>query len=194
MQYYNLMVKHCLTIYDDCNDAWERAQTEELAVFKKCNTVVIYKSSALLTINKLRKESIDAGNINTEKNKVISHDVILAGKHGQNTSWNLNRKPSTDGSTNIVDNVASSKAYEMIAELCLNEQQLQENGYPRSGSKPGIALIFKKQGAAPANPEERYCRRCGKVFKLDEFDEECIDRCNYHPKSPGFRRGNKSMN
>lgn len=52
------MVKHCLTIYDDCNDAWERAQTEELAVFKKCNTVVIYKSSALLAINKLRKESL----------------------------------------------------------------------------------------------------------------------------------------
>lgn len=80
------MVKHCLTIYDECNDAWERvrcerierkqtrisngkikrfryfddfqAQTEELAVFKKCNTPNIYKSSALLTINKLRKESL----------------------------------------------------------------------------------------------------------------------------------------
>lgn len=35
-----------------------QAQTEEHAVFKKCNTVVIYKSSALLTINKLRKESL----------------------------------------------------------------------------------------------------------------------------------------
>lgn len=52
------MVKHCLTIYDNCEDAWERAQTEELAVFKKCSTVVIYKQSAALTINKLRKESL----------------------------------------------------------------------------------------------------------------------------------------
>lgn len=24
MQYYNMMVKHCLTIYDQCTDAWER--------------------------------------------------------------------------------------------------------------------------------------------------------------------------
>lgn len=97
---------------------------------------------------------------------------------------------SIDGSSNIVDTVASTKAYEMIAELCMNEEQLQENGYPRSGGKPGVAIIYKKQGAAPANPEERYCRRCGKVFKLNEYDDECIDRCNYHPKSPGFRRGN----
>lgn len=97
---------------------------------------------------------------------------------------------STDGSTNIVDNVSSSKAYEMIAELCLTDDQLKENGYPRSGHKPGIAVIHKKQAATPANPEDRYCRRCGKVYKLDEYDDNCIDRCNYHPKSPGFRRGN----
>lgn len=36
---------------------WQ-AQTEELAVFKKCSTPVIYKSSASLAVNKLRKESI----------------------------------------------------------------------------------------------------------------------------------------
>lgn len=77
----------------------------------------------------------------------------------------------------------------MIAELCLNEQQLKENGYPRCGEKAGHAVIHKKQGAAPANPEQRYCRRCGQVFNLNDFDEDCIDRCNYHPKSPGFRRG-----
>ncbi|CAD6993917.1 unnamed protein product [Ceratitis capitata] len=57
MQYYEMMVKHCLAIYPNMADAWERAQTEELAVFKKCNTPVIYKSSALLAINKLRKEA-----------------------------------------------------------------------------------------------------------------------------------------
>lgn len=67
MQYYNMMVKHCLVIYPSCEDAWARAQTEELAVQKKCNTPNIYKSSALLAVNKLRKEAIAAGNVNTEK-------------------------------------------------------------------------------------------------------------------------------
>lgn len=92
MQYYNLIVKHCLNIYPNCEDAWDRAQTEELTVFKKCSTANIYKSSSLLTVNKLRKEAIDSGNIGTERNKVISHDVILAGKNAHKVSWCVNKK------------------------------------------------------------------------------------------------------
>lgn len=67
MQFYNLMVNHCLKIYPTCEDAWDRAQTEELAVLKKCNTPMIYKSSALLAINKLRKEAVDTGSETTDK-------------------------------------------------------------------------------------------------------------------------------
>ena len=92
MQLYNIMVKHCLNIYPNCEDAWDRAQTEELVVFKKCNTPNIYKSSALLSINKLRKESIEAGKVGEDKNKTISHAVMLAGKMGQKSSWSQNNR------------------------------------------------------------------------------------------------------
>lgn len=77
----------------------------------------------------------------------------------------------------------------MIAELQLTEELLRVNGYPRPGKKPGMATIYKSQTAPPSNENDRYCRRCGKVFKLTHFDDECVDECNYHPKSPGFRRG-----
>lgn len=81
----------------------------------------------------------------------------------------------------------------MIAELRMTDEQLRENGYPRCGDKAGIAKIYHhRHSATPINECERYCRRCGTAFNLDEYDEECIDRCNYHPKSPGFRRGNYS--
>lgn len=114
MQYYGLMIKHCLNIYPNCEDAWDRAQTEELAVMKKCSTAMIYKSSALLTINKLRKEAVESGSETAEKyvpvaafvyeegvifflfcifrNKTVSHDVILAGKMVNNISWSVNKK------------------------------------------------------------------------------------------------------
>lgn len=83
----------------------------------------------------------------------------------------------------------------MIAELCMKDDQLHDNGYPRCGSKSGVAIIFNNRiKATPINENERYCRRCGNVFNFNEYDEECIDRCNYHPKSPGFRRGNYSIN
>lgn len=95
MQYYNMMVKHCLIIYPSVDDAWNRAQVEELGVMKKCNTANIYKSSALLTVNKLRKEALDSGN-KTDEQKTISHDLILAGK--SSNSWSVNKKLKSDKS------------------------------------------------------------------------------------------------
>lgn len=91
MQYYNLMVKHCIVIYTSKEDAWERAQNDELAVFKKCHTPLIYKSSALLAINKLKKEAEGSGNVSLQP-KMLSHDVILDGKKAQQCSWSVNKK------------------------------------------------------------------------------------------------------
>lgn len=77
----------------------------------------------------------------------------------------------------------------MIAELCLTEEQLKENGFPRPGAKSGMATIHKPQNSVVTGENDRYCRRCGKLFKLSHYDDECVDQCNYHLKSPGYRRG-----
>lgn len=71
----------------------------------------------------------------------------------------------------------------------MKEEQMRENGYPRPGNKNGMAKIYKAPPAAPNSITDRYCRRCGKVFSLEHYDENAVDECNYHPKSPGFRRG-----
>lgn len=190
MQFYNLMIKHCLNVYPNCEDAWDRAQTEELAVFKKCSTPMIYKSSALLAINKLRKEAVDTGCETTDKNKTISHDVILAGKMGHNISWSVNKKLKSDvKSSYTIDNAPSTVAYKMIYECILTEEQLQTNGFPRATDAPGKAKIFKAKPARPPNEEERYCSRCSKVFSLETYDEPAVDSCNYHAKSTCYRRG-----
>ncbi|XP_005190423.2 RNA exonuclease 1 homolog [Musca domestica] len=193
MQYYEMMVKHCISIYPNVADAWERAQTEELAVFKKCNTPVIYKSSAMLAINKLRKEATDSGNKPSQSNKIISHEVVLAGKLATNTSWSVKKKIKTDstlsGSNEPFDKLPSDKAYDMVFELRLTDEQLVSNGYPRPGNKPGTATIQCTKPMRRPNDTERYCSRCGKVFNLAIYDQVCVDECNYHPKSTGYRRG-----
>ncbi|XP_073814969.1 uncharacterized protein [Musca autumnalis] len=194
MQYYEMMVKHCLAIYPNVADAWERAQTEELAVFKKCNTPIIYKSSAMLAINKLRKEAADSGNKPSQSNKIISHEVVLAGKLATNTSWSVKKKIKTDstlsgGSNEPFDKLPSDKAYDMVFELRLTDEQLVSNGYPRPGIKPGTATIQCTKPMRRPNETERYCSRCGKVFNLTIYEQVCVDECNYHPKSTGYRRG-----
>uniref|UniRef100_A0A182STE8 RNA exonuclease 1 homolog-like domain-containing protein n=1 Tax=Anopheles maculatus TaxID=74869 RepID=A0A182STE8_9DIPT len=173
MQYYGLMVKHCLNIYPTCEDAWERAQTEELAVMKKCSTAMIYKSSALLTINKLRKEALETGNEAVDKNKTVSHDVILAGKMVHNISWSVNKKLKTEVKTSAytIDNAPGTVAYKMIHECRLTEDQLRSNGFPRATDVPGKAKIYTSRPSRPPNENERYCSRCSKVFHLDTYDE-----------------------
>ncbi|XP_053661057.1 RNA exonuclease 1 homolog [Anopheles marshallii] len=191
MQYYGLMVKHCLNIYPTCEDAWERAQTEELAVMKKCSTAMIYKSSALLTINKLRKEALETGNEAADKNKTVSHDVILAGKMVHDISWSVNKKLKTDVKTSAytIDNAPGAVAYKMIHECKLTEEQLRANGFPRATDLAGKAKIHTPKPSRPPNESERYCSRCSKVYNLETYDEPQIDACNYHPKSTCYRRG-----
>ncbi|KAH8243392.1 hypothetical protein KR032_007113 [Drosophila birchii] len=188
-QYYEMMVKHCTVIYPQLTDAWERAQVEELAVFKKCNTAAIYKNSCMLAINKLRKEAVEAGNRPSAACKTVSHEMMLGGKRALTTSWSVEKKEKLGSSGEPFDALDPQKAYEMVFDLRLTDEQLVENGYPRPGAKRGSAVIRACRPNRRPNESERYCSRCGKVFSLDIYDRHGSDMCNYHPKSTGYRRG-----
>lgn len=191
-QMYKMMVKHCLEIYSLPADAFERAQNEEHSVYKKCSIVTTYKTSAMLTINRLKKEAEGCG---AKKNpKSISHDVLLAGAAGSRVSWSMNNKVkvgNSDSSLLTIDNCSSSQAYDLISDCLLNEQQLQENGFPRASDVKGRAQFFTPKKAKPQNgrADDYYCARCNKVFNVEIYDEPHADLCNYHPKRSGYRRG-----
>ncbi|EDW16809.1 RNA exonuclease 1 homolog [Drosophila mojavensis] len=187
MQYYEMMVKQCTAIYPQLTDAWERAQVEELAVFKKCSTPSIYKNSCMLAINKLRKEAVEAGNQPSVANKTVSHEMMLGGKRALTTSWSVEKKDKS--SSEPFDTLSAEKAYEMVYDLRLTDEQLVENGFPRPGKVRGTAVIRSCRPNRRPNETERYCTRCGKVFNLSIYDTKCTDMCNYHPKSTGYRRG-----
>lgn len=191
-QYYQLMVRTCLQIYPLPADAFDRAQTEEFTVFGKCTTPQIYKTSVLLALNRLKKE-IDKQNGEREL-KTFSHDVMLAGKIGQRSSWSVNNKvkvANSDSSLKTIDNCSSSQAFALFAECALTEQQLRENGFPRAGEARGGAQLFTPRKPKPPNGKEgeHYCARCHKVFNVDIYDTSQKDLCNFHLKRSGYRRG-----
>lgn len=191
-QFYQIMVKDCLKIYPLPADAFERAQTEEYTVFQKCKIVSIYKTSASLAINRIKKELDKTSN---EKSmKTISHDVMLAGSIGQRCSWSVNNKTKvadSDSSLVNIKNCSSSQAYNLFHDCIMSEKQLQDNGYPRTSDFKGKAQLFVPKKAKPLNGKEGdfYCARCHKVFNVEIYDEPQSDLCNYHLKRSGYRRG-----
>ena len=191
-QFYQIMVKECLQIYPLAADAFERAQSEEFAVFQKCKMVSVYKTSITLAINRLKKEI--AGKTLQNSSKTISHDVMLAGSIGQRSSWSTNNKVkvgNSDSSLVTIDNCSSSKAYSLFSECMLKESQLRENGFPRTGELAGRAQMFVPKKAKPVNGKEGdyYCARCHKIFNVDIYDDTQVDLCNFHLKRSGYRRG-----
>lgn len=191
-QYYQIMVRHCLQIYPLAADAFERAQSEEFTVFQKCMMVPTYKTSVLLAINRLKKETDSKSAI--KNTKTFSHDVMLAGKIGQRSSWSTNNKVKVADSESAlvtIDSCSSSQAYNLFLECSMVESQMKDNGYPRPGSAKGRAQLFVPKKAKPPNGKvgDHYCARCHKVFNVDIYDEPQVDLCNFHLKRSGFRRG-----
>ena len=191
-QLYKMMVKHCVEIYSLPADAFERAQNEEFQVFKKCSIVTTYKTSAMLTINRLKKEAETASSKKIQK--LVSHDVMLGGKLGAKVSWSMNHKikvGDSDSSLLTIDTCSSSQAYDLISECLLTEDQLRENGFPRSAVQRGQAQFYVPKKARPQNGKDgdHYCARCHKVFNINIYDEQHVDLCNYHSKRSGYRRG-----
>lgn len=126
---------------------------------------------------------------------------MLGGRKAQTTSWSVQKPASSlsgaskpNGSattTNPLDNVTATKAFDMIYELRLSDELLHSNGFPRPAERAGWALIHRTHAKArPNNPLDRYCARCGTIFNIAHFDDDTVvDACNYHAKSPGFLRG-----
>jgi len=96
---------------------------------------------------------------------------------------------STIGNVDPFDRLPSSKAYEMVYDLRLTEKQLEENGFPRKGEGKGRAIISNRKSSKPTKETERYCCRCGDLFSLAIYDKDCVDTCNYHPKTACYKRG-----
>lgn len=195
-KYLNMMIDECLKIYFTIEDAYERAQQEELATSKKCKATQIYKNSAILAVTRLRKEvketnGIKINNINTGTS-TISHDKILVGKIGEKSSWSIKSKSRKD--FQFTDELKGIKFYNNIARWLLDEKQLQDNGFPRPhphSEEKGRAIIYTKNTRQkPPKGNLRSCCRCGKEYAVDKKNFPIVkEECIYHPNNKYRYRG-----
>lgn len=131
----------CVQIYTKSDDAAERAVKEEFVRHERCKALAVYKNACILATHKLRKE-IDQSKSDEKFTGpscgMVSHEAMLAGK--SKGSWSVIKTKRS-----VVD-YKGSALYGVLKKWIMTEDQLKENGFPRSHPDgPKVNKYFKLQ-------------------------------------------------
>ncbi|RZB39222.1 RNase T domain containing protein [Asbolus verrucosus] len=168
-RFLTMIADECVKLYLTKEDAYARALNEEFSCYEKCKVLTTYKNSAMLAVNRLRKE-------------LQEREKLGLGPIGEGESSEKAKSSEFTG----------KKFYENIKQYVLTEEELDLHGYPRESTIPGHAVIKNPRSKAePALGEnQRKCCRCSKIYLVDEdgfvlYQEECV----YHPLKKRTLRG-----
>ncbi|CAK1545685.1 unnamed protein product [Leptosia nina] len=190
--YLNLMIDQCLKIYLSATDAYARAQHEELTTSKKCNTVPIYKNSAVLAISRLKKELHECNGVKKSGVECPGLQKVHNSKIDTNSlgSWSIESRSKKIYDS--IDQYTGAKFYSNIKKWILTEEQLQENGFPRphSSGEKGRAIIYGQNKQKPPKGYIRTCCRCKKDYTINKKGFPIVkEECVYHPNNKYRIRG-----
>ncbi|KAK9871507.1 hypothetical protein WA026_012878 [Henosepilachna vigintioctopunctata] len=167
-RFLTLLADECCKLYVSQKDAFKRALDEEYSCYQKCKVLVTYRNSAMLAVNRIRKEVQER-----EEN-----DLDLLG--------------SLESSKKINENSVLRVLYNQITQYLLNEEELDIHGYPRESEIPGRAIIKNRKSltSIPLPKNQRKCSRCCKIYLVHKdgkvvYEEECL----YHPLKKRTIRG-----
>lgn len=169
-RFLTMIADECLKLYISKEEAFTRAINEEFSCYEKCNVLATYRNSAMLAVNRLRKEIQDRN----------SNGLGLIGI-GEDDGRSTNSEFKGRGFYNKVKN------------WILTEEELDIHGYPRESEDfHGKATIKNPRSQPGTNLDEnqRLCCRCQKIYPVDDdgwplFEEECL----YHPMKKRTIRG-----
>lgn len=169
-RYLTMIADECVKLYLSKDDAYQRALNEEFKCYERCKVLATYRNSAMLSINRLRKE------------------VQEREKAGLDPMSSFDES----GSSNVSSELKGRKFYENIQNFVLTEEELKLHGYPRESNTPGIAIIHNQRATVTQrlSENERKCARCSKLYIVDRdgfplYPEDCI----YHPLRKRTFRG-----
>lgn len=173
-RYLGLLADECVKLYVATEDAYNRALNEEFKCYERCKALPTYRNSAMLAVNRLRKEV-------HEREASGLGPLQLGETAGKSTESYLDGR----------------KFYDLVKGYMLTEEELVQHGFPREGPTPGKAVInseYKQQATSEhLEPNQRLCCRCHKIYPINRdgfplFEEECC----YHPLRKRTIRGERT--
>lgn len=172
-RFLTMLADECVKLYISKEEAFSRALNEEFSCYEKCKVLATYRNSAMLAVNRLRKEiqerhSNGLGLIGMGEDEVRGPEAEFMGRsfHNKLTNW------------------------------ILTEEELDIHGYPcESEECNGRVKIKNPRFQSPTNLDEnqRLCCRCKRVYLVDDdgwpvYEEECL----YHPLKKRTIRGEQT--
>lgn len=170
-RYLTMIADECLKLYLLKEDAYQRALNEEFKCYERCKVLITYRNSAVLSINRLRKEVQEREKLGL--GPIASGDKVAGDQNSE---------------------LKGKKFYENIQHFLMTEEELVLHGYPRESSVPGRAVISNQKQSKVSNlrDNERVCVRCSKVYYVDKDGLPLNDQeCMYHPLKKRTLRGER---
>lgn len=168
-RFLTMIAEECSKLYSLKQDSYNRALNEEFACYEKCKVLATYRNSAMLAVNRLRKEIQDR------------------------ESKGLGKLLSGESATSEKESDFKGKRfYEHVKKWILTEEDLDIHGYPRESGEKGKAIITSQKSVdySMADDSYRKCCRCSRIYQVDDdgwplYEEECM----YHPLKKRTIRG-----
>lgn len=191
-RYLENFIDECLKFCENEEEAFQLALEEEKNAYNRSLNKTVYLNVAVNTLKRLRNKrpiiDIDSkDNLESKRsklneansNKVISHEFVLGGPKAIKTSFSIEKKKVIKIEEN---DIRGTKLYKLLKPYVMTEEQLEENGFPRSDPlNYGKAIITSSFSKKPIsnNPLERICCRCQRKYRVTikgkyAKEEECI--------------------
>ncbi|XP_051759983.1 RNA exonuclease 1 homolog isoform X1 [Ctenopharyngodon idella] len=181
-RYLNIFIDECLKLCSSEQEAFQMALDEEKVVYDRSSSKNIYLNVAVNTLKKLRSKSTPtspalktpAVSVNR---KAQSHEGVLGGRLAATTSYTINRS----GKQQDVD-LKGAILYNKLKKYAMNEEQLQEHGYPRPHPEmSGHAVVHNLPEKKSNDPFSKICSRCGAEYKINA-NGSCVrkEECSHH--------------